>query len=302
MPAILTRLQRGLFNGGDETATDIVVFKILEAYIVYRAIEYCWQWGLFIQDIGQVVLPLGIANYIDVSFMFENEVSIINASIATALMVVGFVRVNRYAYLVSMVLFHLQFAARFCLGEIPHSSNFVGLGILALGLGALLFDGATARRRFVTGTLVFFIGLAYFTGAISKLIATGLIWPDGRHLWIWIAEKAADKYSEFGALTLSPVQQVVVDNWWLATISLAFGLVVELVAPAFWFRKTRAIAAAGMLGLHAGIYFTMRIVFSASMVIIAIVGLPWSRWIRRLNPAIDYKLERRFGGVLARFG
>ncbi|HEX9659548.1 MAG TPA: hypothetical protein VGA18_04570 [Rhodothermales bacterium] len=302
MPAVLTRLQRELFGGGGETAIDIFVFKTLETFIVYRAIDYCWRWGVFIQDIGEVVLPLGVASYVDVGFMFENGVSTANAAVATIFMMAGFLRLHRYAYLVSMALFHLQFAARFCLGEIPHSSNFVGMGILALGLGAVLFDDAATRRRFVTGTLVFFIGLAYFTGAVSKLIATGPSWPDGRHLWIWIAEKAADKYAEFGVLELNPVQQLVVNSWLLATVSLAFGLIVEIAAPAFWFERARPFAAVGILALHAGIYLTMRIVFSASMVIVAIVGFPWGRWIRTMCPNLEAYLTGRTGALLTRFG
>lgn len=302
MTAFFRYLKRELYGGRREEPVDVVVFKVFEAYIVYRAIEYCWQWGIFIQDIGEVVLPLGVANYLDVSFMFENGVSIVTAALAGVLMVAGFLRVSRYAYLLSMALFHLQFAARFCLGEIPHSSNFVGLAILVLGLGAVCFEDATARRRFVTGTLVFFIGLAYFTGAVSKIVATGITWPDGRHLWIWIAEKAADKYSEFGTLTLNPVQRLVVDSWWFATASLTFGLVVELAAPAFWFRRTRAIAAVGMLSLHAGIYLTMRIVFSASMVIIGILGFPWADWLKKFRPGLNETLARRCGTALERFG
>jgi len=137
---------------------------------------------------------------------------------------------------------------------------------------------------------------------VSKLIATGPSWPDGRHLWIWIAEKAADKYAEFGVLELNPVQQLVVNSWLLATVSLAFGLIVEIAAPAFWFERARPFAAVGILALHAGIYLTMRIVFSASMVIVAIVGFPWGRWIRTMCPNLEAYLTGRTGALLTRFG
>jgi hypothetical protein len=201
-----------------------------------------------------------------------------------------------------MIFFHLLFAARFCLGEIPHSSNFVGVGILALGLGGILFDRGHTQRRFVTGTLVFFIGLAYTTGAFSKLIATGISWVDGRHLWIWIAEKAVDKYSEFGTLTYNPVQRFILDNWWFATASLTYGLVAELLAWTIWFRKTRPLAATAILGLHVGIFFTMRIVFSASMVIVALVGYPWARWLQRVWPGIEEAISSRWSNLLRWYG
>jgi len=302
MRSIVDAIRNGLYGGGKETALDVLFFKIVETYVVYRALEYCWQWGLFIQDIGDVVLPLGIANYLDVRFMFENGVSTAVAGLASVLILCGFLRYGRYSYLLGFALFHLLFAARFCLGEIPHSSNFVGLAILLFGIAPLLHDSGTARRRFVLGTLIFFIGLAYATGAFSKLVATGVTWPDGRHLWIWIAEKAADKYSEFGELTYNPVQRLILDHWWLSTLSLTYGVIVEFCAPAFWFRRTRPYAGLALLGLHAGIFATMRIMFSASMVIIALLGFPWSAWIQRWFPSAAARMSKSTARLLAKFG
>lgn len=302
MRSIVDALRNGLYGGGDERPVDVLFYKIVETYIVYRALEYCWQWGFFIQDIGDVVLPLGIANYVDVRFMFENGVSTAVAGVASALILAGYLRYGRYSYLIGFALFHLLFAARFCLGEIPHSSNFVGLAILLFGIAPLLHDNGTARRRFALGTLIFFIGLAYTTGAFSKLVATGVTWADGRHLWIWIAEKAADKYSEFGTLTYNPLQRLILDHWWLSTLSLTYGVITEFCAPAFWFRKTRPYAALALLGLHAGIFGTMRIMFSASMVIIALVGFPWADWLQKRFPSAATRLSASAASVLVRFG
>ena len=47
-------------------------FKIFELYIVYETINLAWEWGLYTLKISDVVLPLGIANIIDISFMHDN--------------------------------------------------------------------------------------------------------------------------------------------------------------------------------------------------------------------------------------
>lgn len=302
MRVAMQKIATALFGGREETAIDVLIFKIIEGYIVVRTVDYCLVWAAFVPNIGEVVLPLGIAEHIDISFMFDARVSWTLATLATVFLAAGFFRLNRFAYLGAFLLFHLFFAARFSLGEIPHSSNFVGVGVFALAIAPLVSENPTGRRQFAIGVLVFFIGLAYTTGAVSKLVVTGVTWSDGRHLWIWIAEKAADKYSEYGELTYLPAQRLMLDNWWLATLSLTFGLVSELVAFTFWFPRARPWAASAILVLHTGIYMTMRIMFSASMHLIALVGFPWSKWIAAASPRTEKWIVERLGGLLDRIG
>jgi len=64
-----------------ETAGEMLFYRLFELLIMYWVVTFAWKWGLYIQRLGDVVLPLGIANYLDVSFMFSGGLSIWNARI-----------------------------------------------------------------------------------------------------------------------------------------------------------------------------------------------------------------------------
>lgn len=194
-------LRRELFSdfASDTTGTHLY-FRGVELFLVGYAFYYCWDWGIYIQqNISSVLLPLGLANYIDVSFMFDHNVALINAALVGVLGLVGFFRLWPPAYLLALFAFHLQYVARYSLGEISHGSNLVGMGVLGLGLALLFFRDEEHRRRFTFGFLYFFIGLGYTSAAVCKLIGTGITWPDGRHLLMWIAERKVDTLSKFGS-------------------------------------------------------------------------------------------------------
>jgi hypothetical protein len=136
-----------------------------------------------------VVLPLGIAQYVDVSLLFEGARAHWNAGLIAVLALLGFFRVWRWAYLGALLLLHVQYAARYTLGEIPHSANLAGMALLALALAVPAFRTPGRQRRFTLGFTYLFVGLGYTVSGFCKLVGTGIGWPDGHHLWMWINEK-----------------------------------------------------------------------------------------------------------------
>jgi hypothetical protein len=253
------------------------------------------------------MLPLGLAQYIDISFMFDHNVAIGNAVLIAALLGVGFFRLWRPAYALALLLFHFQYVARYCLGEISHGSNLVGMGVLVLGLAHLVYRDGSRRRRFTFGSLYFFIGLGYTSAAVCKLIGTGITWPSGRHLLMWIMERKVDTISKLGAFDPNLLQELVLQNYHWGTLFLLFGLVAEGASFLMWFRRYRYYVVMLVVGMHVGIVFTMNIFFEASTYMLLLLGLPWGRLVdgifaqvpslERIRAAIaTRRLERSAGG------
>jgi len=263
------------------TKGEALHFKIFELFVVIFVLKYAWQWGPYIQQIGEVVLPLGIAQYVDVSFMFEHNISLINAGLISIFALFGFFRVlPKYSYLITLGLFHLHYVSRFSLGEISHGSNFIGTSLLALALALFFFnDDPVRRQRFTMGFIFFFFGLGYTSAAVSKLIGTGLTWSSGEHLWLWIAERSVDVASSTGSFTPNAIQEWVLEYKFLGTLSLAFGLMAEFFGFLFWFDKTRPYIATALIAMHFGVYFTMNIMFDVYIYELLIIGYPWARLI-----------------------
>lgn len=287
----------------EETTGEIVFFKIFELFVAGGTLFLAWTWGEYILRISDVVLPLGIAQYIDISFLFEHSLSLVNAAVISVLVVLGFFRVTRYAYLGAFLLLHLQYAARYSLGEIPHSANMLGMTLLGVALAMLLFQSSLHRRRFTMGFTYFFVGLGYTLAAISKLVGTGITWPDGRHLWMWINEKSVDVLSKTGTLDLNWLQEWALSDYTVATVFLAFGLLTELFAFLMWWRPLRTPVVLAVIALHVGIDLVMRIFFYLAVIELALLALPWARFIdwaleapavqRLLRPVERFSL--RFG-------
>jgi hypothetical protein len=281
-----TRLNRFLRSLGTElfgddgpnTRGDRLYFRLVELFILAYAVWFCWDWGLYIQqNITSVLLPLGLANYVDVSFLFDHNVALINAGLVALLAVVGFFRLWRPAYLLALVAFHFQYVARYSLGEISHGSNLIGMGVLGLGVALLVFRSESMRRRFTFGFLYFFIGLGYTSAAVCKLIGTGIMWPDGRHLLMWIAERKVDTLSKFGAFEPNLLQEWVLTDYRVGTAILLFGLLTEAVSFLMWWRPYRYPVVLLVVGMHLGIYVSMNIFFAASTYFLILLGLPWNR-------------------------
>ena len=265
-----------------ETAGERWHVRLLEAFVVVFTIKFCWEWALYLPKIGAVVLPLGVANYLDVSFMFGWP-AYANAALVTVAGAVGFAHRWKYAYLVALLGFHLQYAARYSLGEISHGSNFVGMSVLAFAVAAMFFSDATQRRRFALGSLYFFFGLGYSMAGVCKLIGTGPNWPDGRHFWLWLGERQVDVTSKFGAFDPNLLQQLAQDHYALATLVLGFGLLVELFGVAMWWRRTRYLILPALIGMHLGVAISLNIWFEAYIYQLALMALPWPLVLDRLR-------------------
>lgn len=286
MTALARRIRDALFDQPEaDTPLGAWHFRIWEFFIAAHSAYYGWEWGFYVLRNTDVVLSLGMARYIDVSLFFENSAALWNAGAITLLVGIGLARRWRYAYALAMVLLHMQYVTRFSQGEIPHSSNLVGMGLLALALTSIAFRDEVDRRRFAWASTWFFVGLGYTSAAVCKLVATGITWPDGRHLWLWMAEKAVDHLSKTGAFEFNVLQQLAADHWPVATLVLTVGLVTELSGVLMWFPRTRIWIGLGLIGLHLGIGWTMNIFFKSFMVELVIIAFPWARWLRDVVPA-----------------
>lgn len=253
-------------------------FKLLELFIVGYTIKYAWEWASYIPRNSEVVLPLGVANYIDVSFMFGELWPAINASLITTLCIFSFFRFKfRWQYLLALILLHLQFAVRYSQGEIPHSMNMVGMSLLALALGTLFFNKPWQVSRFTFGSIFFFVGLSYFSAAISKLIGTGINWFDGRHLWLWMSEKSTDILSRTGTFEYNWLQELALEYWPIATLILLFGWLTEFSGVLMWWKKYRPYITTALIGMHFGITMTMNIRFDAYVYELLLIGYPWDQ-------------------------
>lgn len=282
-------LRTNLFEFEKPQSTgELIFFKCFELFILLAVANLAWSWGYYILRISDVVLPLGIARYVDVTFMFDHNLSLINAVAITGLMVAGFLRLTKYAYLAGFLLLHLQYAARFTLGEIPHSSNLLGMTLLGLSLAMLLFQDDLHRRRFTLGFTYFFVGLGYTLSAFCKLIATGVTWPAGRHLSMWINEKSIDAFAKTGILEFNMLQELALSSQGVATAFLTLGLLTELFAFLAWWKKFRMPILIAVIGLHIGIYFVMNIFFKLSVYELVLLAFPWPVWLDWLTSRVSW--------------
>jgi hypothetical protein len=209
--------------------------------------------------------------------MFSHGLAWLNAAVISAGALLGYFRITpRLGYTAAFLGFHLQYVSRYSLGEICHASNFVGMGMLGLTAAMWIYRGGVERRKFAMGASFFFLGLAYASAALSKLIASGPLWVDGRHLWLWIGEKSLDAYSKFGVLQLNALQRGALEQRALATLILSIGLSVEAAGVLLWFRKPRPYIALLCIGMHLGIHFAMNILFDTSIYHLIVLGLPWA--------------------------
>ncbi len=293
----MTRILDGLFGfDREETLGEVLFFRIFELIMLYCVLLFAWKWGFYIQRIGDVILPLGISNYIDVSFMFKGGIAFWNAGLITIFATLGLLRLWRYAYPVTLLLLHLQYVSRFSLGEISHGANVIGIALLALALGAVAFAESTPRRRFVLGFCYFFIGLGYMSAAAVKLIASGPLWVDGSHLWMWIGERTVDTFSITGSISNNALQEWILDSRLMGTLLLSFGLLAEMFGFLLWFPRRRWIIMTLLISMHVGVLLSMKINFPANTVILLLLAYPWSVGIDRLLQNLDeqsvYRLQR----------
>jgi len=267
----------------DQSPGELIFFKIFELFILIYTIKYAWEWGIYTQlRNSEVVLPLGVANYIDISILFQWNLALINAAVITLLSSIAFTRMGyKWFYMVVMVLLHIQYVARFSQGEIPHSMNLIGMSVLCFAVGAIWFPGKKQMPRFVMGSIIFFIGLGYTSAFIAKLIGTGIYWFDGRHLWLWISEKSIDVYSSLGYYEPNILQELALNYLPIASLILLIGWFTELIGFTMWWKKLRPFTTTLLLGMHFGITLTMNIRFDSFVMQLILIGFPWYLLIDR---------------------
>lgn len=265
-----------------QTPGQKVFFYVLQLFVIGYTVSFVWEWGSYIQRIHTVVLPLGIAQYIDVSVLFTYNLSLVNAAAVTLLLVFGFFQRSRYAYFTALLLFHLQYVARYSLGEISHGSNMVGMSLMALGLAALIYNTWYDQYRFTLGFLWFFIGLGYTSAALCKLVAAGFDWTAGQHMWLWMNEVRVDMLAKHGYFSFSFLQEAFLNHWWLATAVLLFGWLSEALGWLLWWKVTRPLITTALVAMHLGIAATMNILFIEYIYELILIGYPWPHLLDKL--------------------
>ncbi len=269
-----------LFPG--ETPATRLQARVLEGFLVASMLRYCWRWASVMYDFREVIRPHGVARYVDLRFLF-GPAAYWNAAFVTVAALLGASRVSpRVGYSLALCGFHIQCVGRHSQGKLFHDSTFIGIGMVVLSAAMWLFHDPANRRVFTLGASVFCYGLSYVSAAVSKLVHTGPSWIDGRHMWLWIAEKSVDGMAARGTMELSWLQERILASYTLATAILTIGLCSELAGFLLWFRRTRPLIALALLGMHVGIYLTMDILFESNIYLMLIMAVPWAHLVASL--------------------
>jgi hypothetical protein len=154
--------------------------------------------------------------------------------------------------------------------------NMVGMSLLALGAATFIFKKPWEISRFTFGSVYFFVGLSYFSAAISKLIGTGINWFNGHHLWLWMAEKRTDILSRTGSFEFNWLQELAYQDVFIASIILLFGWLTEFAGIFMWSKRMRPYIATAIIGMHFGITMTMNIRFDAYVIELILIGYSWN--------------------------
>src|SRR5690625_7614141 len=110
----------------DESLGEKLFFWCFGIIVVVYMLVVVWEWARYIPQMETVLLPLGIAGYVDVSFMFGNNLAFWNAGAITIAAALGVSRiVPGIAYWIAIALFHLQYVSRYSLGEISQDRKSV---------------------------------------------------------------------------------------------------------------------------------------------------------------------------------
>ncbi len=265
-----------------ETPGERIHFKTFELFVAVQAVVWSWVWAGQIQQFEAVVRPRGMAEYVDVTFMFEGGTSVANACVLTVCLLLGNLRIlPQVFYVLAAASLHLQYVARFSQGSVIHLAHMAGTSVVLLAIAMTLFREPVLRRRFALGSILFFTGWSYVMAAIAKLAVTGPLWVDGRHLWSWIRMKSVDTFSETGVLGYNSLQELALSSVVISTMILCVGLLTEAVGFLLWFRRVRPWVTLACIGLHLGIYLSMNILFHTFIYHLLLIGLPWGRWIDR---------------------
>lgn len=267
---------RNLFDPSEvETVGQRVQSLLFELVVAARAVYELWSWTDIIPNQKQVLEPTGIGRFIDVSFMlWAPWPSRLNALVCAALLLLGITRRFSGAYALAFFSFALQYSARFCLGKQQHSTNMLGMALLALAISHLAFKREDLRRKAALGLTVALFTIGYGYAAWNKLHARGFSWARGKNLLLWIHEKRIDSISGGGSFRPNWLQKLAMQDMRFATTMLAFGLLSEMSALLMWWRPARRWVMLALAGMHIGISIVMNIHFKPSVLILLALALP----------------------------
>ncbi len=255
--------------------------RLFEAYVM---VECAWAnvvWARYIAHVESISHPLGLARHLPLDFMLDGRAPWVNAAVIGCLLALGFARRLRFAYAAALVLMLVQYAARYSIGEIPHGANLIGMCLLGFGLAPLLYAERRQADQFALGFMWMAIGLGYTSAAACKLIASGISWPLGEHLSLWIYNKATDSFAKTGQFQLDMLQQFLVEHRWAGTLFLCAGLATELGSGLIVFPRLRPWVLWAIVGLHLGIGVVLEIWFRSATAALALLALPPApfRWL-----------------------
>lgn len=273
---------------------ELTFFKFFELFVVFYVIKYAWEWGFYTELRNtELVLPLGVANYLDVSLFFHHQLALVTAGCITICALFAyFRRGTKWMYPAVMLLLHLQYVIRFSQGEIPHSSNLIGMAVFCFAIGILFFPGKERMPRFVMGSIIFFTGLGYTSAFVVKMVGTGINWYDGRHLWLWISEKSIDILSREGIYQANFLQQMALNSTTFASFLLLVGWITEMIGVTMWWKKLRPYTTTLLIGLHLGITITMNIRFDAFVLQLILIGYPWYKLLDSMMESTPSWVEK----------
>ncbi|MEM6291547.1 MAG: hypothetical protein AAGA54_09790 [Myxococcota bacterium] len=264
---------------------DRIFLRVFELFIVGWTLQFAWTWFATLQRLEAVVLPLGLANYVDVSVFFAPTPALVLTVALTVSLALGVFRKGRFAYAVALVLFHLAYVSRYSLGEISHGSHFIGMAVLGLAIGTAAFhEHEEAVGKFSVGFAYFLYGIGYTSASLCKLIGSGIGWPKGDHFALWVGERSVDVMSTFGTFELNVLQDFSLRFPILGTAALTFGLLAEIAGVLMWFRKLRMWVMTALIAMHVGVELSLNIYFGHNIYVLVLLAYPWGRWLDRFLP------------------
>lgn len=157
------------------------------------------------------------------------------------------------------------------------------LVLLVAAEHARVRDPPGLAPRWLREGAVFTLAAFYAGAGAHKLLASGPRWGDGVALQLWL-DRLGDRDSLVRAWVIADAGVAAL----LASAALVLELAVALAVP---LPRLRPWLAAGLIALHLGIDRVLHIDFRSNIVLVAVVLLPWPRWLaaarRRARPASD---------------
>jgi hypothetical protein len=178
---------------------------------------------------------------------------------ATSLYLENASQTTHVAHLTAMLLLVYALWYQFCFREIRQAKRKKQLG------NSLVYP------RWVHGLSVFSVGVFYGWSGLSKIIQSGLNWPNGISLQLWVS-----LWGDPNAIGT----QLILANLRLAVLLQVMVLVGELGAiPAIFFPRLRPWIGLLLIAFHLGQIEVFGWGFHANAILIALVFLPVERWM-----------------------